>query len=121
MRRKHKKKLSIKSKNEKVKILESENLNKNKIDEIEKKETLKYGQYRKRKVLKKITMTNTERQKSFELKQKKEGLKKTAFWLTKEDLKVIDREQKKYESIYNMKLNKSKTLSHILRRFSNRK
>ena len=77
-------------------IANSEN---QKVPDIEKSESLKYEKYRERKISKSEIMTNTERQKSYEQKQQKDGLKKISFWLTNEDLKVIEREQKIYQSI----------------------
>ena len=89
-------------------------------NEIVETKIVEKNTYRPREKPKKSKMTLAERQKSFEKKQKKDGLKRVSFWLTKEDLKIIDQEQKMYADVHRMKLNKSKVLGHILRRFKTR-
>ena len=89
-----------------------------KVTDTKKIGTIKYEKYRERKIAKVGIMTNADRQKSYEQKQQKDGLKKVSFWLSNEDLKVIEREQKIYHSVEKIKTNRSKVLSYILRRFS---
>ena len=116
-----KKRKKTSRKNRKIEQAKSSNIEiseNQKVTDIQKTESLKYEKYRERKTSKIEIMTNAERQKSYEQKQQKDGLKKVSFWLTKEDLKVIEREQKIYQGIEKIKLNRSKVLGHILRRFS---
>jgi len=99
------------SKKRKVKELENQKL---------KEESLiipvKISEYRKQEKGIKQNTTNAERQKEFESKQKKDGLKRVTFWLSDEMIELIEEQQKEHFKKYGIKLNKSKILNNLLRK-----
>ena len=113
MARKKTKANKIRTKRREQRILE-----KQKLASAEFEESIKTIEYRKQEIGIKRRLTNAERQKEFERKQEADGLRKISFWLSAEMIDLIKREQKEHLKRHKVKLNQSKILTNILKKYS---
>jgi len=111
MSKKRTKQEKIKAQKRKVKELENQ-----KLKEKSLAIPVKTSEYRKQEKGIKQNTTNVERQKEFERKQKKDGLKRVTFWLSNEMIELIEEQQKEHLKKHGIKLNKSKIVNNILRK-----
>ena len=111
MSKKRTKQEKIKSQKRKAKELENQKLKQESLII-----TVKISEYRKQEKGIKQNTNNIERQKEFERKQKKDGLKRVTFWLSNEMIELIEEQQKEHLKKHGIKLNKSKIFNNIFRK-----
>ena len=108
----------IKTKKQKIQSQKKKNQNIEKLKnaEIEFQKSIKKLDYRDQEKGLKTKTTNSERQAEFVKKQSEENLKKYSFWLSADEIKIIEDEQKSHLKKYKIRLNRSKILAKLLRK-----